>query len=135
MRRSLFTLLALVPVLWLSAQKTTPATQKKAPTVQKPAGTASQGRNISITLTPLKNCKVYLGSHYGNGMVLADSAMLDEKSHGVFKGPGKLVGGIYFVVSPQRTIQFELLMDGPQKFSIVGDTSLKENAVITGSAD
>jgi thiol-disulfide isomerase/thioredoxin len=135
MRRPLFTLLTLLPALWLSAQTKTPATQKTGSTPQKTIAASNQGRNISITLTPLKNCKVYLGSHYGNGMVLADSAMLDEKSHGVFKGPTKLVGGIYFVVSPQRTIQFELLMDAQQKFSIVGDTSLKDKAVITGSVD
>jgi thiol-disulfide isomerase/thioredoxin len=135
MRRPLFTLLTLLPALWLSAQTKAPTKQKTGSVPQKTTAAASQGRNISITLTPLKNCKVYLGSNYGNGMVLADSAILDEKSHGVFKGPGKLVGGIYFVVSPQRTIQFEFLMDVPQRFSIVADTSLKEKAVITGSVD
>jgi hypothetical protein len=109
----------------------------------KPAGgskpvanpAAAKGRNISITLTPLKNTKVYLGSYYGNSKVLADSAYLDEKSHGVFKGPTKLVPGIYFVVTPQLTIQFDLLMDKTQQFSIVADTSLKDKAVITGSVE
>jgi hypothetical protein len=67
--------------------------------------------------------------------VLADSAYLDEKSHGVFKGPTKLVPGIYFVVTPQLTIQFDLLMDKTQQFSIVADTSLKDKAVITGSVE
>lgn len=106
-------------------------TQKPATASAKPA--APKGRNISITLTPLKNCKVYLGSHYGNGNSLADSTFLDDKSHGVFKGPTKLTGGIYFVVSPQMTIQFELLMDDEQQFSIVADTAQKDKAVITGS--
>ncbi|MBV9989605.1 MAG: DUF5106 domain-containing protein [Chitinophagaceae bacterium] len=101
----------------------------------KPAPAAPKGRNISITLTPLKNTKVYLGSYYGNSKVLADSAYLDEKSHGVFKGPTKLTQGIYFVVTPQLTIQFDLLMDKTQQFSIVADTSLKDKAVITGSVE
>ncbi|MEO7530397.1 MAG: redoxin domain-containing protein [Sediminibacterium sp.] len=127
MRRSLLITLAILGTIWLSAQK--PATP-----IQKPAA-VSKGRNISITLTPLKNCKVYLGSFFGQGRALVDSAMLDEKSHGVFKGPTKLTGGIYFVVSPQYTIQFELLMDAQQQFSITGDTSLKDKAVITGSAE
>lgn len=100
----------------------------------KPASSAA-GRNISITLTPLKNTKVYLGSYYGNSKVLADSAYLDEKSHGAFRGSTKLTPGIYFVVTPQLTIQFDLLMDKAQHFSIVADTSLKEKAVITGSAE
>ncbi|MDB5209354.1 MAG: thiol:disulfide interchange protein TlpA, partial [Sediminibacterium sp.] len=92
MRRSIFTTLALFGTLWLSAQN------KPAASTQKPA-TAPKGRNISITLTPLRNCKVYLGSFFGKGRALVDSAYLDDKSHGVFKGPTKLTSGIYFVVS------------------------------------
>lgn len=101
--------------------------------IKKPAGTAV--KNISITLTPLKNCKVYLGSYYGKGRTLADSAWLNEKSTGAFKGNTKLGGGIYFVVSPQYSIQFELLIGNQQQFSITADTAQKDNAVIKGSAD
>jgi thiol-disulfide isomerase/thioredoxin len=95
----------------------------------------AKGKQISITLTPLKNCKVYLGSYYGKGRALVDSAMLDDKSMSVFKGDKKLVGGIYFVVSPQLTIQFEVLISDQQHFSIVADTANKENVKITGSVD
>jgi hypothetical protein len=106
----------------------------------KPASAATaapKGRNISITLTPLKNCKVYLGSYYGSptNLVLMDSAVLNEKSQGAFKGATKLTGGIYFVVTPQMTRQFDILMDNKQQFSIVADTAQKEKAVITGSVD
>lgn len=124
MRRSIFTTLALLGTIWLSAQK--------------PAATpAPKGRNISITLTPLKNCKIYLGSFLGNSTkrVLIDSTYLDDKSHGVFKGPTKLTSGIYFVVTPQLTVPFDLLMDAQQQFSVVADTSIKDKAVITGSPE
>jgi len=104
-------------------------------TATKSAPKPATGRNIPITLTPLKNCKVYLGSYLGTGRTLVDSAMLNEKSEGVFKGDKKLPGGIYFVVSPQMTIQFELLMDDIQQFSIKGDTSLKDQATIIGKKD
>jgi len=118
-----------------SKQKSATSKPKpKAPLKTSPK-TGSTGRNISITLTPLKNCKVYLGSYMGTGRTLVDSAMLNDKSQGVFKGDKKLTGGIYFVVSPQMTIQFEVLMDNVQQFSIVGDTSLKDQAVIRGSVD
>ncbi|HCT22030.1 MAG TPA: hypothetical protein DIW54_01270, partial [Chitinophagaceae bacterium] len=103
------------------------------------AGTAMAqtpaGRNIQITLKPLKNCKVYLGSYYGKTRVLADSCMLNANSQGVFKGKTKLTGGIYFVVSPEYVIQFELLMDRTQQFSIVADTAQKDKAIIIGSPD
>jgi hypothetical protein len=95
----------------------------------------AEGRNISITLTPLKNCTVYLGSYYGKGKVLSDSAKLNDKGQGVFKSSVKLPGGIYFVVSPKMTIQFELLIGKQQHFSIIADTTRKETPFITGSPD
>jgi thiol-disulfide isomerase/thioredoxin len=98
----------------------------------KPATTA--GKQISITLTPLKNCWIYIGSYYGKGKALVDSAYLNDKSTGLFKG-NKLVGGVYFIVSPKMTIQFEFLIDSKQQFSIVGDTLQKEKVLITGSQD
>ncbi|MBI2284381.1 MAG: DUF5106 domain-containing protein [Bacteroidetes bacterium] len=130
MRRLLLTAVSFALVLGAWGQKK--AVPQK-PALTKP--TVTKGRNINITLTPLKNCKVYLASYYGQGRALVDSAYLNEKSQGVFKGPNKLTGGIYFVVSPQYTIQFDLLMDDQQQFTIAGDTALKENAVITGSAE
>lgn len=78
---------------------------------------------------------MYLGSYYGTGKTLADSAYLDANSKGAFKGNTKLTGGIYFVVSPQYTIQFELLMDDVQQFSIVADSAKKEEFQIIGSSE
>lgn len=112
-----------------------PKTAPKKPVTTATKTVSTTGRNIAITLTPLKNCKVYLGSYLGTGRTLVDSAMLNDKSQGVFKGDKKLPGGIYFVVTPQLTIQFEVLMDNVQQFSIKGDTSLKDQATITGSVD
>lgn len=107
--------------------------QTKPTANTKPAQTS--GKNISITLSPLKNCWVYLGSYFGKGKALVDSAYLNDKGTGIFKGPNKLTGGIYFVVSPKMTILFDLLMDKKQQFSIVGDTLQREKVLITGSAD
>jgi peroxiredoxin len=117
-----------------NAPKTTakPAAQK--PVAKTAAATSSSERNISITYTPYKNCWLYLGSYYGNGKVLVDSAKLDAKSKGNFKGK-KLTGGIYFVVSPEMSIQFEFLVGAQQTFSVVGDSTNKENITITGSTD
>src|SRR6202048_3469511 len=78
----------------------------------------SQGYNIHLTLKPFTNSKVYLGYHYGKVKAVADSVVLDGNSEGVFKGPEKLAGGIYFIVSPRKEILFELLIDQQQQFSI-----------------
>jgi thiol-disulfide isomerase/thioredoxin len=97
--------------------------------------TPVKGYKIPITITPLKNTKLYLGSYFGKSMTLVDSAKIDANSKGVFQGTKKLTGGIYFVVSPNYSILFELLMDAQQQFSIVADTAQKEKAAIIGSPD
>ncbi len=97
---------------------------------------AQTGYNINITLKPYKNTYVYLGYHYGKMKALADSALLDENSNGVFKGKTALPGGIYFVVSPRKEILFELLIDKQQAFSIKADSAgLPNSVVFTGSPD
>lgn len=121
-----------VPAKKTVSKTVQPATKKAA---VPPTANAGGGREISITLTPYKNCWVYLGCHYGKGKSIADSAWLDGNSHGVFRSDTKLTGGIYFVVSPQYSIQFELLMDDVQHFSIVADSAQKDKAVITGSKE
>ena len=93
------------------------------------------GYAIPVTLLPFKNTKIYLGSYFGKSMTLVDSAQLNEKSQGVFKGSKKLTGGIYFLVSPNYTLISELLMDEKQQFSITGDTLYREKIQITGSQD
>jgi thiol-disulfide isomerase/thioredoxin len=108
--------------------------QTKPKTVSTLTSTAPI-KNINITLAPLKNCWVYLGSYYGKGKVLSDSAYLNNVGVGSFKGDKKLTPGIYFIVSPQYTIQFDLLIGNNQQFSIKGDTAQKEHPIITGSLD
>ncbi len=99
-------------------------------------GYAQPGYEISIQLKPYANSQVYLGYHYGKVKALADSAMLNSNSTGVFKGKETLPGGIYFIVSPSKQILFEILIDKDQRFSIVADsTKLPEDIVFTGSLE
>jgi len=96
---------------------------------------AGAGYNIPITLTPYKNTWVYLGCYFGKYKNLADSAWLDANSQGIFKGKEKLPRGIYFTVSPQKSLLFEFLMDKGQQFSIKADTTKLTEATIIGSPD
>lgn len=97
---------------------------------------AQTGYHINITLKPYKNSHIYLGYHYGKMKALADSALLDGNSKGVFKGSTPLPGGIYFVVSPKKEILFELLIDKQQQFTIQADSAgLPASVVFTGSPD
>jgi thiol-disulfide isomerase/thioredoxin len=96
---------------------------------------ASAGYQIPLTITPLKNCWVYVGCYYGKFKNLVDSAWVDNSSNAVFKGKTKLPGGIYFLVSPQKTILSEFLMDRTQHFSLKTDTLHPEQITITGSPE
>jgi hypothetical protein len=97
---------------------------------------AQTGYNIDITLRPFSNQKIYLGYYYGKIKALTDSAVLDNSSKGVFQGAKALPGGIYFVVSPNKEILFELLVDKQQSFGIDADTTaLPSNVKFLRSPD
>lgn len=93
------------------------------------------GYEIPLTLSPLKNCWVYMCSYYGKYTSMADSAWLDDNSKAVFKGAHKLPGGVYFILSPQKVRVFEFLLDEHQQFSIKADTAHLDKLVIKGSSD
>lgn len=97
---------------------------------------AQTGYNIPVTMKPYKNTYIYLGHHYGKRKALADSALLDGNSQGVFKGAKPLAGGIYFVVSPKKEILFEVLIDKDQQFSIEADSATAPEGIkFTNSQD
>lgn len=99
------------------------------------SGVAAQGYQINVTLKPYKNQKVYLAYHYGDIKGLADSAVLNTESKGAFTGKTPLPGGIYMLVSPQKVILFELLIDKQQRFGIIADTADLKKLSFTGSPD
>ncbi len=93
------------------------------------------GYYIQTTLTPYKNCWIYLASYYGKNKVLVDSAYMNANSQCVFKGKTKLAQGIYIYVSPSRTQLFDILMDREQHFSVVADSANPSNLSINGSPE
>jgi hypothetical protein len=94
------------------------------------------GYSIRLNLKPYTTGKVYLGYYYGKIKALADSAQLSSTSDGIFSGKDRLPGGVYFIVSPNRSILFELLIDSQQHFSIAADTTnLPASVVFTGAPD
>lgn len=129
MRQFVCTLLA-VMMISLASVAQSKAVKKPGAAVKSPTG-----YNIPITITPFKNTWIYLGCYFGKYKNLSDSAWVNEKSQGVFKGKEKLPQGIYFAVSPQKYLLFEFLMDKNQNFSIKADTTKLNDVAITGSPD
>src|ERR1700735_2700298 len=98
--------------------------------------TAQSGYSIHLHLKPYTGGKVYLGYYYGKIKALADSAQLNGNGDGLFSGETRLPGGVYFIVSPNRAILFELLIDSQQRFSVSADTTnLPGSVAFTGSPD
>ena len=117
------------------AQTKKPITKSTTSTVANKPAVSSQGHSIQISLKPYQNTKIYIGTNYGNSRVLADSAILNDKSEGVFESSKKLTPGIYFVVSPKYAILFDFLVDENQKFKIIADTTNLTAVTIIGSKE
>jgi thiol-disulfide isomerase/thioredoxin len=88
------------------------------------SASAQTGYEIKVTLKPFKNQYIYLGHYYGKQLPIIDSVKLNDKSEGVFKGAKKLGGGIYLVGYPDRSRNFEILIDKNQQFSVAADTAV-----------
>lgn len=93
------------------------------------------GYEISLSLRPYHTQKVFLAGYMGKSTILIDSVMVDKESKGIFKGDQKLTPGIYFVVSPTKTLLFDFLIGENQQFSIIGDTSSLGSLKFIGSID
>ena len=65
-----------------------------------------------------------------------DSALINQQGLAVFTGKEKLTGGIYFIVNPEKSRFYEILMDDKQQFTASGDTADLVNSIkITGSKE
>jgi thiol-disulfide isomerase/thioredoxin len=65
-----------------------------------------------------KNKMFYLASHYGKYQTLLDSVKGTAEGKLMFKKDQKYVEGIYMLVTPDKKIELEFLMDANQKFNI-----------------
>jgi thiol-disulfide isomerase/thioredoxin len=109
--------------------------KKPASTAAKPQAAAG-GYEITVTLKPFKNQWIYLGHYYGKQMPIIDSVKLNDRSEGTFRGSKPLGGGIYLVGFPDRSHNFEVLVDKNQKFAVFADTlTVPQGIVFVNSPD
>jgi thiol-disulfide isomerase/thioredoxin len=104
-------------------------------TAQKPATPKPAGYEIKVTVKPLRNQFIYLGHYYGKTLPIIDSVKVNERGEGVFRGPKKLGGGIYLIGLPDRSRNFEILVDKSQQFSVSADTNNMAVINFTGSPE
>lgn len=95
---------------------------------------ASLGHEIYIT-SNYKDTQVYVGTYYGKIRSIIDSAKSDATGLSVFSGPDKWTKGIYFFVTPQKSLEFEFLVDDAQHFSIAFNNEHPGKLIIKNSED
>jgi thiol-disulfide isomerase/thioredoxin len=95
--------------------------------------TSQDAYHISIRLEPIKNQYIYFGYYSDKEFSIKDSAFLNAKSTGVFKGKRKLIDGIYSVAYPGGL--FYLTIDKNYKFSVAVNTASIDKAKFTGSPE
>ncbi len=75
-------------------------------------------KQIEFQSPEYKNKMFYLASHYGKYQTLLDSVKGTNDGKILFKKDQKYVEGIYMLVTADKKIELEFLMDSNQKFSI-----------------
>jgi thiol-disulfide isomerase/thioredoxin len=81
----------------------------------------SQGYEIKAKIKGLKDTTIILGHYFNKSMYPDDTAQIDKKGYGVFKGDHPLPGGMYLIYLPS-TRYFEMILGDDQDFSLETDT-------------
>ncbi len=82
----------------------------------------AQGYEIKIKINGLSDKQVILGHYLSKSMYPDDTAKLDSKGSGVFKGSKSMPGGMYLIYLPNTSF-FEVIMGEDQTFGIEVDTT------------
>jgi thiol-disulfide isomerase/thioredoxin len=80
------------------------------------------------------NKMYYLASHYGKYQTLLDSVKGTNDGKLLFKKDQKYVEGIYMLVTTDKKIELEFMMDSDQKFSIQVTNPTEKTLSIQGSS-
>ena len=96
---------------------------------------AKDGYNITIKINGHKNQKVLLGYYFGDKQYVKDSGVTDATGKVVFKGKGKIQGGIYLIASSDKRLLFDFVVTETE-FTLETDTiDYTGNMKIKGSPE
>ncbi|MCB0699011.1 MAG: DUF5106 domain-containing protein [Chitinophagales bacterium] len=82
---------------------------------------AADGYTINIQYSDVANQGVYLAHYYGTPLPTifkVDSTVLDGKGKATLKSDNKIVGGLYLIVLPEKSVYFEVLLNNGDKLDI-----------------
>jgi thiol-disulfide isomerase/thioredoxin len=85
------------------------------------AHASAQGYEIKVRINGIQDTVVILGHYLNKSMYPDDTARIDKKGNGFFKGNKQLPGGMYLIYLP-NTRFFEIIMGEDQEFALEIDT-------------
>jgi thiol-disulfide isomerase/thioredoxin len=81
----------------------------------------AQGYELKVRIKNLANKEIILGHHFADKLYPDDTLKLDNSGHGILKGKTRFPEGIYFFMTPSRSM-FDFFMTENQRFSMETDT-------------
>lgn len=95
----------------------------------------AEGYELKVRIKNLANKEIILGHHFADKLYPDDTLKLDNSGQGILKGGTKFPEGIYFFLTPSRSM-FDFFMTENQSFSIETDTlNLFENLKFRNSPE
>ena len=81
----------------------------------------SEGYEIGITMPAFSRDTVFIGHRFNASFIPKDTAILDNRGKGIFRGSEELPHGMYLTYLPDKSF-FDLLISEDQFFSFENDT-------------
>lgn len=96
----------------------------------------SQSYEMTFVIDKMQQPQLYIAQHYRDQFVILDSAQVDKHGRYVFKGKRKWERGIYALVDSTRKKSLtDFTIDGSQKFTLKGDSTLSAGSVTVKGSD
>jgi len=111
-----------MPLLSATAQNSTPKNLQKSRNNQADYRDAD-GHELIFNIKNSKDTLVYLVIHYNDKLILKDSVKPAGKSKFVFKGPNRYDDGMYSLVSMDKKLYLNFILDNNQHFEYSLDTT------------
>ena len=117
-----------MPLASVTAQSTTPKNLQQSK--NNPAGYRdADGHELIFNIKDSKDTLVYLVIHYNDKLILKDSVKPSKKCKFVFKGPDRYDDGLYSLVSMDKKLYLNFILDHNQHFEYSLDTTMNVDHV------
>ena len=84
----------------------------------------ADGHELIFNIKDSKDTLVYLVIHYNDKLILKDSVKPSKKNRFVFKGPNRYDDGMYSLVSMDKKLYLNFILDNNQHFEYFLDTTM-----------